>query len=162
MKKEPTITVRRAKPKDSRAFIELLLALAKFERLQPPSESGKKRLIKDTFVTKRLNLLLAFSNSVPVGYALYFFTYSSFVAKPTLYLEDIFVLESYRGQGVGSRLFTVLVKEARKLHCGRMEWSVLTWNKNAIRFYEKLGAKKLEEWQYYRLDEKNLARLGKA
>jgi GNAT superfamily N-acetyltransferase len=151
--KSPKITIRRAQEKDSKGFIDLVRALAKFEHLDPPSDAGKRRLINDTFKRKRLNLLLAFSGDTPVAYALYFFTYSSFLARPTLYLEDLFVLEEYRGMRIGSKLFGKLVGEARRLRCGRMEWAVLTWNHNAIKFYERIGAKRLDQWHYYRLDE---------
>ncbi len=137
----------------------LVAELAKFERLKPPSLAGRKRLLKDTFETKRLNLLLAFVDDAPVGYALYFFTYSSFLARRTLYLEDLFVLEKFRGKGIGKELLFRLIKEAMKLRCGRMEWSVLTWNSKAIRFYESLGAKRLKEWYVYRLDRKALTHL---
>ncbi len=155
------IVIRKAKPKDSRAFLKLVRELAKFERLKPPSESGKRRLVQDTFRTKRLKLLLAFSGRVPLAYALYFFTYSSFLAKPTLYLEDLFVLETYRGQGIGSRMFEMLIREARRLHCGRIEWAVLTWNSKAIKFYEGIGAHQLKEWHYYRLDESRISKLAR-
>ena len=94
-----------------------------------------------------------------VGYALYFYTYSSFLARKTLYLEDIFVLESHRGKGIGRDLFVRCVNEAKKNDCGRMEWAVLTWNKNAIEFYEKLGAKRMDEWYTYRLTKDSIDRI---
>jgi len=97
-----------------------------------------------------------------VGYALYFYTYSSFVAKPSLYLEDLFVLEEYRKGGVGFALFRRCVREAISKGCGRMEWAVLAWNEKAIKFYEKLGAKRLSDWYVYRLDERALQRTPKS
>jgi len=150
------ILIRKASPGDEKAFLKLVKALAKFEKLDPPSPSGTRRLIRDTFRTKKLKLLLAFSNDKPVAYALYFFTYSSFLARPTLYLEDLFVLEEFRGKQIGRKIFLQLVREAKKLGCGRIEWAVLAWNKNAIKFYEKLGAKHLKEWHYYRLDSRGI------
>ena len=86
-----------------------------------------------------------------VGYAITLFTYSSFLALPTLYLEDLFVLESHRGQGAGYRLFTHCVEEAHRRGCGRMEWQVLDWNRLAIDFYERLGARQMKEWLPYRM-----------
>jgi len=157
-----SVVVRKAVSKDSRSFLSLVTALANFEHLAPPSPAAKKRLVRDAFKKKRLNLLLAFENGEPVGYALYFFTYSSFLARPTLYLEDIFVLENHRARGTGKKLFSSLVGEARKARCGRMEWAVLAWNSNAIRFYEDLGAKHLSDWHYYRLDERSIANLSKS
>ena len=94
-----------------------------------------------------------------VGYALYFYTYSSFLARPSLYLEDLFVLERYRRRGAGFALFRRCVEEAIKRRCGRMEWAVLTWNEKALEFYEKLGAKRLDDWYVYRLDEKSFSRV---
>ncbi len=155
-----TIVIRKAKRSDAKAFLGLVRALAKFEKLEPPSLSAARRLIRDTFSKKKLNLLLAFSDGKPVAYALYFFTYSSFLARPTLYLEDIFVLQEFRGKKTGKRMFLKLVREAKRLSCGRMEWSVLTWNKNAIRFYEHIGAKRLDQWHYYRLDQKTIDSLA--
>ncbi len=153
--------IRKAASRDSKVFLDLVRALADFEKLEPPSKEAQRRLISDTFgKKKRLNLLLAFSDGKAVAYALYFFTYSSFLAKPTLYLEDIFVLEEFRGMGVGKSLFLKLVNEAKTLGCGRMEWAVLTWNKNAIRFYEELGARRMSDWYYYRLDQKRIERLA--
>ena len=151
--------MRKATRKDSKAFLGLVRALANFEKLEPPSPSAEKRLISDTFQKKRINLILAFTNGKPVAYALYFFTYSSFLALPTLYLEDIFVLEEYRRMKVGKRLFLRLVNEAKRKHCGRMEWAVLTWNANAIKFYENIGAKRLNDWFHYRLDRKTIEAL---
>lgn len=154
--------IRRAKPGDEGAFLDLVRALAKFESLEPPSPTAARRLVRDIFSEKRkLDLLLTFHKGRAVAYALYFFTYSSFLALPTLYLEDIFVLEEFRGGGIGKALFLRLAKEARKKGCGRMEWAVLTWNKNAIGFYERMGARKLAEWDYYRLNRNEIERLSR-
>ena len=147
------IVVRRARAKDTEGFVGLVLALARFEKLKPPSQAGRKRLIDDVFRKKRVHLLVASDGSRLVGYALYYYSYSSFVAKPSLYLEDLFVLEGYRKQGVGFDLFRRCADEAVSKGCGRMEWSVLTWNTKAMEFYERLGARRLSDWCVYRLDE---------
>jgi GNAT superfamily N-acetyltransferase len=163
MKVGKSFTVRPATRRDSTEFVELLVALANYEHLEPPSSSAKRRIVDDVFTKKRINLFVSALNEERkkcVGYALYFYTYSSFLARPTLYLEDIFVLEDYRGLGIGRALFLKCADEARKERCGRMEWSVLTWNKSAISFYEKLGAKRLAEWYYYRLTSDVLERLS--
>lgn len=151
----PNTIVRKGREKDFPGFAGLLLSLANFEHLEPPTKKALKRIKSDIFgKSKKLNLLLAFSNEAKksVGYALYFFTYSSFLARQTLYLEDLFVEEEFRHKGIGKELFLACLKEAKKAKCGRMEWSVLTWNRNAIDFYEKIGARRLNEWYYYRLD----------
>jgi GNAT superfamily N-acetyltransferase len=148
--------IRKARPSDAEQFIGLVLGLAKFERLRPPSLAGRKRLVDDVFRKRRINLLVASEESRLVGYALYFYSYSSFEARPTLYLEDLYVPESHRKRGVGFALFRRCVDEAIAQGCGRMEWAVLSWNERALRFYEKLGAKRLSDWYVYRLDRRAL------
>jgi GNAT superfamily N-acetyltransferase len=156
------IVVRKGRPSDSEQFTGLLVALAKFEKLVPPTAQAKKRILGDVFKRRRINLLVAAQGEKLVGYALYFYAYSSFLAKPTLYLEDLFVLEESRSRGVGFALFRRCVDEAISEGCGRMEWSVLAWNEKALRFYEKLGARRLSDWCVYRLDEKALSRVPKS
>ena len=110
------IKIRKAKKSDSKSFIDLILGLAEFEKLPPPDKKAQKRLIKDTFSDKPLiNVLLAFDKSSgdkPVGYAIYFFTYSSFRAQPTLYLEDIYIDPEYRSKGIGQMYLAELQKIA--------------------------------------------------
>lgn len=154
------VAVRKGTKADSRGFLQLLVALARFEKLAPPTPAARKRILRDVFERKRVNLLLAFLEGRPVGYALYYYTYSSFLARPTLYLEDLFVLEECRGVGVGRSLFNRCVREAVQNDCGRMEWSVLNWNRKAIRFYERLRARRLSEWSVYRLDAKLLRKIS--
>jgi GNAT superfamily N-acetyltransferase len=153
------IVVRKGRRADANEFIGLVLALAKFEHLDPPSAAGRKRLIEDVFEKKRINLFVAAEGKRLLGYALYFYTYSSFLAKPSLYLEDLFVPERERKRGVGFALFKRCVEEAVAKGCGRMEWAVLTWNEKALRFYEKLGAKRQSDWYTYRLDENSLRKI---
>jgi GNAT superfamily N-acetyltransferase len=154
-------TVRRGRRADSAGFLKLLSALAEFEHLEPPSADGQRRIIADIFEKKRLNLFVATERGELVGYALYFYTYSSFLARPTLYLEDLFVLEEHRKKGLGFALFLKCVDEAVKLDCGRMEWAVLGWNKKAIGFYEKFGARRLDEWHSYRLTRDELRQVSR-
>jgi GNAT superfamily N-acetyltransferase len=153
------VVVRKGRRADANEFIGLVLALAEFEHLDPPSDAGRKRLIEDVFEKKRIKLFVAAEGKRLLGYALYFYTYSSFLAKPSLYLEDLFVLERERKRGVGFTLFKRCVDEAAAKGCGRMEWAVLTWNEKALRFYEKLGAKRQSDWYTYRLDENSLRKI---
>jgi GNAT superfamily N-acetyltransferase len=150
------IEIRRGRRRDSDAFLELVEGLAEYEHLDPPSEKGRKRLIEDIFLRRRINLLVATDGRDLLGYALYFYTYSSFLAKPTLYIEDIFVHKKHRGSGIGLALFRRCAKEAVRQKCGRMEWAVLTWNKSAMDFYERRGARRLQDWCVYRLDEEGI------
>jgi GNAT superfamily N-acetyltransferase len=157
------VIIRKPHKKEFPSIINLIRELAKFEKLLPPNEDAKKRLYEDSFGrTRKFEILVAEVNNIPltpfnggksklVGYAFYFFTYSSFLAKPTLYLEDIFISRRWRNKGIGKKFFEELLRIARRNKCGRIEWAVLDWNKNAIRFYEKMGAKELKEWRYYRL-----------
>jgi GNAT superfamily N-acetyltransferase len=134
------------------AFVSLIRALAEYEKLDPPSEEAIERLRRDAFsVLPRFWAWIASIESVAVGYAIAFETYSSFLAKPTMYLEDIFVLEAHRGSGAGSALFDTVRKYAENRDCGRMEWMVLDWNKSAQIFYERKGANKMSEWELYRI-----------
>ena len=152
--------VRRGNGSDSKGFIDLVLALAKFEKLPPPTKDGRARLVRDVFKRRELHLFVAAEGERLIGYALYFYTYSSFLAKPTLYLEDLFVLKERRGEGAGMALLKRCVREAVAKGCGRMEWAVLTWNGKALRFYESLGAKRMTDWYVYRLDEDSLKSLA--
>jgi len=134
-------------------LIQLIEQLADFERLAPPDAEAMKRLARDaTTDRKPFEASVALVGDRAVGYVTYYFTYSTFLAKPTLFLEDIFVIEEYRKKGVGRELFRYCVNEARIRRCGRMEWTVLAWNEDAIDFYEKLGGKKID-WYLYRIGE---------
>jgi len=146
------IKIRTAKKTDGNEIIALIEELAMFEKLPPPDKNAKNRLLRNAFGNNPLFfILVAEDGRKIVGYAFYFFTYSSFLAKRTLYLEDIFITESRRNHGIGKLFWNKLLNIAGKNSCGRMEWCVLDWNKNAIGFYEKLGAGELKEWKYYRL-----------
>jgi ribosomal protein S18 acetylase RimI-like enzyme len=146
------ISIRKAQRKDSQDILRLINELAEFEKLQPPDKDANNRLIKHAFGKNPLfDLLIAKIGKKTVGYALYFFTYSSFLARKSLYLEDIYVSRETRNIGAGALLFKELVKIAGNNKCGRIEWCVLRWNKKAINFYKKFGAKELKEWKYYRI-----------
>jgi GNAT superfamily N-acetyltransferase len=152
------IVVRRAVPADSADILALIHALADYEKLPPPDAAAQSRLIADAFAERpRFEIFLAEVDGQVAGYAFIFETYSTFLALPTLYLEDIFVLESFRGKRVGYALFQYCVQEAHRRGCGRMEWVVLDWNTPSIEFYEKQGAQHLNEWQHYRLTAEQIA-----
>ena len=147
-----SITLRRASRKDGEALLTLIDALADYEKLKRPNAAARKRLLRDAFGRrKRFSVILALTAGKAVGYAIYFETYSSFLALPTLYLEDIFVLEEYRHRKIGLRLFRACRMEGKKHGCGRMEWMVLDWNKPAVRFYNRIGARRMKEWLLFRL-----------
>ncbi len=155
------IHIRKARPEDAGAVLSLVVELARFEKLPPPDEAAQNRLIEDAFGPRpRFEIFLAEVEGKVVGYAFIFETYSTFRALPSLYLEDLFVLEEFRGRQVGYALFKHCAQEAVKRGCGRYEWAVLTWNTHAINFYKRLGAKHLHDWHLYRLDSDDLAQLA--
>ncbi len=141
--------IRPYRKSDARDFVALVKGLAEYEKLKPPSPAACRRMVAD--IGRRIRVLLCESEGKSVGYAIYFFTYSSFLARPTLYLEDVFVLPDHRRGGAGRKFFDALFREARRERCGRMEWMVLDWNAPAHRFYEKLGARPLKGWVPYRM-----------
>jgi GNAT superfamily N-acetyltransferase len=144
--------IRRARREDGETILGLVDALAKYEKLTPPDAAARERLIRDMFSDPpRLEAFLAEFDRSAIGYAFVFETYSSFLALPTLYLEDLFVLPEFRSKKVGYGLFKAMVAEAHRRGCGRMEWTVLDWNSLAINFYDRLGARQMKEWHLYRL-----------
>lgn len=150
--------IRPATPDDAAAIRALVVALAEYERLPPPDDAAQARLLADAFRPQpRVEIAVAEVAGAVVGYAFFFETYSTFLARPTLYLEDLFVLPAQRGTGVGKALMIYLAREAARRECGRMEWAVLDWNETALAFYRHLGAQHLHDWQVYRLDRAALA-----
>jgi GNAT superfamily N-acetyltransferase len=143
------VKIRPYRKSDAKEFVGLVRALAAYEKLKPPTPAAGRRLVAD--IGKRIRVLLGEVDGRTVAYAIYLFTYSSFLARPTLYLEDIFVLPQFRRHGMGKAFFQALLREANREKCGRMEWTVLDWNKPAITFYDKLGARPLDEWIIYRM-----------
>lgn len=145
------INIRSIKKNDSAELIRLITELARFEKLKPPSKQAQKRLLDAVFSKKSgIKVLIAEKEREMIGYAFYFFTFSTFLAKPTLYLEDIYISEKYRRSGIGKKMFSELINIAKSKKCGRLELMVLDWNVNALRFYEKFGAKNLTNWKFYR------------
>lgn len=145
------------------AFCRLVVALAEFEKLPPPDEAAQARLIVDALGDKpRIEVWLAFVDEAaePCGYMILVETYSSFLALPTLYLEDLFVLPEQRKGGVGGTLLKKVVSLAHERGCGRVEWTALDWNVNAQQFYEqRIGARRMGEWFLYRMTREDMQRL---
>lgn len=144
--------IRKATSHDADAILSLIDALAAYEKLEPPDAAAKQRLIRDMSGDRpRFETYLAEVDGRAVGYTFIFETYSSFLALPTFFLEDFFVLPEYRSRKIGFALFRAMVAEAHRRGCGRMEWVVLDWNQLAIDFYERVGAHHLHDWKTYRL-----------
>jgi GNAT superfamily N-acetyltransferase len=132
-------------------FVGLIGKLSEYEHLSPPSEEAKERLRRDCLCDQpKYQAFIGKIGGKSVSYVIYFFTYSSFLALPTLFLEDIFVLEEYQRRGVGTKMFDFIKEAAKREGCGRIEFNVLKWNTPAQTFYEKNKAQRLE-WFLYRL-----------
>mgnify|MGYP001365440145 CR=1 FL=1 len=133
-------------------LVDLMIGLADYEKLPRPDAAAVRRTRKALLAENpSVYAMLAWDGKKPVGYAMYFYTFSSFLARPSFYLEDLFVLPEYRAHGYGKALFEKCVQTGKTKGCGRMEWCVLDWNEPAHKFYKKAGARKLNEWEYYRL-----------
>ncbi len=155
------MNLRPARPEDVPLILGFIRALADYEKLSHEVEATEERLRRTLFPPEgrpAAECLLAFVGEEAVGFAIYFTTYSTFLAKPGLYLEDIFVSPAHRAKGVGKAIILRLAKLANERGYGRMEWSVLDWNEPAIRFYESLGARRMTEWTICRLSGEALRR----
>lgn len=146
------LVIRRGTERDVPTILKLIRGLAEYERLAHEVEATTARVRAHGFGRRRyFETIICRRGGKPVGFALYFFTYSTFLARPTLYLEDLFVLPEERGTGAGKALLRALARIAVRRGCGRLEWAVLDWNRPAIRFYKRLGAKLRRQWILTRL-----------
>src|SRR5256884_7649421 len=144
--------IRDATVADIPIILQLIRDLATYERAPDDVVATEKGLHQVLFGAEpAAKVVIAFENTEPVGFADYFFNFSTWLGRPGLYLEDLFVKPEERGKGYGRALLVHLGRIARERGCGRMEWAVLNWNEPAIKFYRALGAKPLDEWTVYRL-----------
>ncbi|MDQ6876512.1 MAG: GNAT family N-acetyltransferase [Candidatus Dormibacteraeota bacterium] len=157
-----TLRIRPAEPQDVPLIADLIRQLARFEKLEQEVVLTDELLMAGLFGTRPYaEAVLAEKEGQPIGFALFFHTFSTFLARPGIYLEDLFVLPDHRGCGVGRALLIHLVRLAVERGCGRLEWAVLNWNQDAIRFYERLGARPNSDWTVYRLAGEALRSLGR-
>jgi GNAT superfamily N-acetyltransferase len=154
--------IRKATAVDADLVLGFIQALAVYEKLAGPDAAGEERIRNFGWGDRpRFEVFLAHEDDAPVGFALYFYQFSTFAARPTLYLEDLFVYPEFRGRGYGKELLVELAREAGASGCGRMDWMVLDWNEPAIEFYRSLGADVLAEWRLCRLSGDALRSLGR-
>jgi GNAT superfamily N-acetyltransferase len=157
------LRVRPGTARDVGTILRMIRALAEYERLASSVKATPGRIRRDGFGRRPyFETLICQKDKNAVGYALYFFTYSTFLARPTLYIEDLFVLPEFRGEGAGNALLGALARIALRRGCGRMEWTVLDWNLRAIKFYKRLGASPRKEWILTRLTGDPLRRLAQS
>ena len=153
--------IRKATPEDTPTILHLITQLAIYEKLENEVITTVEELKTNIFKKNYAEVLIAEENDKPIGFALYFHNFSTFVGKPGIYLEDLFVEIEYRGKGYGKALLVELAKIAKERNCGRLEWSVLDWNTPSIEFYKSLGAKPMDEWTVFRLDRQGIENLAK-
>ena len=145
--------IREAVVDDLPLILRFIKDLAEYERMKDDVITTQEILKKSIFGEgSNTSVLLAFYNDEPVGFAIYFYNFSSFLGKKGIYLEDLFVQTDARGKGFGKALLIRLAEIARDEDCGRLEWAVLDWNEPAIDFYKKLGAVQMDEWTVFRLN----------
>lgn len=162
MTQKPSVTLRPAVPDDAELLVELIGDLAEYERLSGECHADPAALRAHLFGPRPYaEVVVAEVDGKAAGFALFFHNYSTFLTKPGIYLEDLFVRPAFRGLGIGKALLSRLAALAVERGCGRLEWSVLKWNAPAIGFYLRLGAAAMEEWQVYRLTGEALERLGR-
>jgi GNAT superfamily N-acetyltransferase len=155
------VQIRSAAPADVAVILKMIRDLADYEKLAD-QVIADEALLKESLFGARpaAEVLLAFAGDEPVGFAVYFHTFSTFLARHGIYLEDLFVVPSWRAKGVGKQLLARVAEIAVERGCGRMEWSVLDWNEPAIGFYKKLGARPMDEWTVFRLTGETLQAFG--
>jgi GNAT superfamily N-acetyltransferase len=153
--------IRSADVKDVPIILQLIRDLATYERAPNEVAATEEQLV-DVLFSERpaATVLLAFEGALPVGFAVYFYNFSTWLGRPGLYLEDLFVKPDKRGKGYGRALLVELAKIARDRDCGRMEWAVLNWNEPAIKFYRALGAEPMNEWTVFRLMRDEIGKLA--
>ncbi|MEL6382422.1 MAG: GNAT family N-acetyltransferase [Cyanobacteria bacterium J06626_18] len=155
------ITITPATPEDVPALFQLVMALADYEKLSHEVSGTPEDLAQHLFGDRpHAEAILAWVEGKPVGFALFFHNFSTFLMKPGIYLEDLFVMPDYRGYGIGKALLRALSKLAVERDCGRLEWMVLDWNEPAIAFYQRMGAELKVEWELCRVTGDALQRLA--
>ena len=161
MDPSPKLRIEHAGEQDASLILEFIRALAEYEKHLDKVEATEERIRETIFAAEpRAQVIFAYDGENPVGFAVFFYTYSTFAGQPGLYLEDIYVKSEARGKGVGRQLFRYLARRAKEKGCCKMEWAVLRWNKAAIKFYESLGASRVDDWAIYSLRGNSFDRLA--
>ncbi|MEG1572676.1 MAG: GNAT family N-acetyltransferase [Bacteroidales bacterium] len=146
------MTIKPATPADTPLILEFIKAIASYEKLLHEVEATEEVLHQSLFgENANAKVIIAYEEEKPVGFALYFYNFSTFKGRKGLYLEDLFVYPQHRGKGYGKALLLHLAQQAQEENCGRMEWIVLDWTPSAIEFYHSVGAKAMDEWTVFRL-----------
>ncbi len=156
------LIIRQANQEDAELILDFIKSLAEYEKLSDEVSATPELIRKTMFTDKKYaECIIAFYNQIPAAFAVYYFNYSTFKAKPGLYLEDLFVQPEFRNRGIGKKMLSLLAKIAFDNDCARFEWSVLDWNVLAIEFYESLGAFPLSDWTTFRMSVNEIETLAK-
>ena len=157
----PAFRIERATERDVPLILRLIKGLAEYEKLTDEVRATEDDLRRSLFgPNPSAEVVVGYAGDEPVGFALFFHNYSTFLARPGMYLEDLFVLPAWRGHGYGRQLLAHLATLAVERGCGRLEWAVLDWNEPAIGFYKSLGAKPLHDWTVFRVTGDGLHQLA--
>lgn len=157
------LVIKKACKNDTPLILSFIRQLAEYEKMSDEVVATEELMEEVLFGSNpAAEVVLAYYGEEPAGFAIYFFNFSTFVGRPGLYLEDLFVKPELRGKGIGKALLIHLAKIALERKCGRFEWSVLDWNEPAINFYKSLGAKPMDEWTVFRVDGEKLKSLAEA
>jgi GNAT superfamily N-acetyltransferase len=154
------ISLRFAEEKDIAIILEFIRGLAEYEHLLDTVKINEVDLKEYIFEKKLIEVVIGEYDGTPAGFALFFHNFSTFVGKPGIFIEDLFVKPEFKGRGLGKVLFSFLAKIAVERNCGRLEWSCLNWNKPSIEFYKKQGARPLDEWTTYRITGDGIKKLA--
>lgn len=152
--------LRETTKEDVGLILSLIKEIADYEKMSNEVIATEESLIQSIFIDKRAEVVIGELNGETIGYALYFFNYSTFIGRAGLYLEDIYIKPQFRANGLGKEIFRFLGKVAKENGCKRMEWTCLDWNKSSIKFYESLGAIPMDEWTVHRLRENEINKLA--
>lgn len=153
--------LRFAEEKDTSLILEFIKELAEYEKLLTNVVATEETLKDSLFVRETAHVLIAEYNNLPVGFAVYFYNFSTFLGLPGIYLEDLYIKPEMRGKGFGKTILAFLAKLTKEQNFGRLEWSVLDWNEPSIKFYKSLGAEPMDEWTVYRVTGNVLKDLAK-
>jgi GNAT superfamily N-acetyltransferase len=157
----PEFEIREGTLSDIPIILTFIKELAEYEKMSDDVVANEKLLKEHLFGEKKsAEVVIAYYQNKPVGFALYFYNFSTFLGRPGLYLEDLYVRKQMRGNGFGKALLKHLAKIANQKNCGRMEWAVLNWNEPSIQFYKSLGAEPMNDWTVYRVTGESLQELG--
>ena len=152
--------IRFAEEKDTRLILDFIKELADYEKLLNEVVATEEVLYDSLFIRKKAEVIIGEYEGKPVGFALFFHNFSTFIGKPGIYLEDLYIKPEMRGKGLVKVMLSFLGKLAVERNCGRLEWWCIDWNESSIKFYKEMGAKPMDEWTVYRVDDSALKDLA--